>query len=68
MSHSLYESTQPTGQPTLRYTQPHGPESSYGRVTPNGTGHILRVELAHELEHPAEWVTPWAWPVPIRVP
>ena len=29
VSHSLYESTQPTGQPTLRYAQSHGPESSY---------------------------------------
>ena len=28
-SHSPYESAQPTDQPTLRYTQPHGTESSY---------------------------------------
>ena len=36
MSHSLYESAQPIGQPILRYTSPHGPKSSYE------PGHTLR--------------------------
>ena len=78
MSHSPYESAQPAGQPTLRYTQPHGPESSYelghtlqhgshptARVTPYGTGHTLQAESTHGSGHPTEWVAPWVRSVPI---
>ena len=66
MSHSLYGSAQPTDQPTLRYTQPHGPKSSYESGHINSTGHTLRVQLAHELEHPVEWVAPWVRSVPME--
>ena len=60
MSHSLYESAQPTCEPILWYTQPHGPKSSYE------SGHTLQVESAHGLKHPTKWVTLWVQSVPIK--
>ena len=46
MNHSLYGSAQPTDQPTLRYTQPHGPESSYesGHIQQHGSHPTGRVD------------------------
>jgi len=46
MSHSLYGSAQPTDQPTLRYTQPHGSKSSYesGHIQQHGSHPMGRVD------------------------
>ena len=61
-----------TGQPNLRISSlygtlsPTGPSHPTSRVASNSTGHTLRVELAHGLEHPIEWVAPWVWSVPME--
>ena len=66
MSHSLYESAQPTSQPTLRLLSPTCPSNHMSRVTPNVTGHTLRVESTHGLGHPIEWVAPWVRSIPME--
>ena len=45
---------------------PMGSSHFMSRVTPNGMGHTLRVESAHKLGHPIEWVAPWVRPVPTK--
>ena len=60
------------GQPNLRVSPlygtlgPTGPSHPTSRVTFNSTGHTLRVELTHGLEHPIEWVAPWVRLVPME--
>ena len=66
MSHILYGSAQPTDQPTLRYTQPHGPKSSYesGHIQQHGSHPTGRVDSW--IGHPIEWVAPWVRSVPME--
>ena len=56
----------PQVSPLYGALSPMGPSHPTSWVTPNITGHILRVKLTHGLWHPAEWVAPWVWLVPME--
>ena len=50
--------SQPSPQVSQLYStlSSTGPSHPMIQVTPNGVGHTLRVESAHGLGHPTEWV------------
>ncbi len=64
----IHLTSQPNPQISLLYCtlSPTGPSHLTSRVTSNGTGHTLRVELTHELGHPTEWVALWVRSVPME--
>ena len=59
---------QPSPQisPLYGTLNPTGPSHPTSQVTSNDTGHTLRVESAHRLGHPTEWVTLWVRSVPME--